>query len=51
MFSMNYKVIYRQQGKTQQLNIIAFNYADVVNQVHKLGVNETQILAIILIDE
>ena len=48
---MNYKVIYKRSGKTEQLNIIAFNYADVVNQVHKLGVNETQILAIILIDE
>jgi len=48
---MNYKVIYRQQGKTEQLNIIAFNFADVVNQVHKLGVNETEILEIILIDE
>jgi hypothetical protein len=48
---MNYKVIYRKLGKTEQLNIIAFNYGDAVNQVHKLGVNETQILAIILIDE
>jgi hypothetical protein len=48
---MNYKVIYRKQGKTEQLNIIAFNFSDVVQQVYKLGVAETSILAIILIDE
>ena len=51
MYSMNYKVIYRKNGKTEQINIIAFNYADVVNQIYKLGVQETQILAIILVDE
>ena len=51
MFSMNYKIIYRHKGKTEQINLIAFNIADAVNQVHKLGVNEAQILAVILIDE
>jgi hypothetical protein len=48
---MNWKVYYRSKGKTHQINIIGFNIADTVKAAKDLGVEEAQILAIILIDE
>lgn len=48
---MNYKVFYLKKGKTVQIKLIAFSIKDAINQMDKLGVNDAQILAIIIIDD
>lgn len=48
---MSYRVIYRDKGKTQQKKLIAFSFSDAVRQMDILGVPDSSILAIILIDD